>query len=180
MSEHIRVSVVICAYSERRWDRLCAALDSIQHQEEMALEVLAVIDHNPALQTRVADAFPTVRSIRNDGRRGLSGARNTGVRAARGNVIAFIDDDAVASPDWLALMANHYSNPSIVGVGGRVEAVWPDARPRWFPEEFGWVVGCSYRGQPELMAPVRNFVGCNMSFRKSLFEHLDGFREEMG
>ena len=53
-------------------------------------------------------------------------------------------------------------------------------RPRWFPEEFDWVVGCSYRGLPRKVSPVRNFIGCNMSFRREVFSVVKGFDDELG
>jgi hypothetical protein len=53
-------------------------------------------------------------------------------------------------------------------------------RPRWLPEEFQWVVGCSYRGQPERPSPVRNLIGCNMSFRRETLECSGGFAGGLG
>ena len=54
------------------------------------------------------------------------------------------------------------------------------SQPKWFPEEFLWVVGCSYKGLPTKTAPVRNLIGCNMSFRRAIFDELGSFREGMG
>src|SRR5262245_39940092 len=114
MPEQVRVSVVICAYADRRWERLCAAIQSLRRLEELPFEIIAVIDHNPALERRCREAFQDIPVIGNTGHRGLAGARNSGVRAAAGDVIAFIDDDAVASSDWLSRMAAHYAEPSVV------------------------------------------------------------------
>lgn len=174
------ISVIICAYTKRRWESLRAALESIRVQHLQPQEIIVVIDHNPDLETLVSGSYPDVRTVPNGGRRGLSAARNTGISVARGTIVAFLDDDAFAPPDWLARMAALYADTSVAGVGGRVTPIWPGARPRWFPEEFGWVVGCSYRGQPERVAAVRNFIGCNMSFRRALFDQLGGFKDGIG
>ena len=68
----------------------------------------------------------------------------------------------------------------MLGVGGAVEAAWLGGRPGWFPEEFDWVVGCSYRGLPVEPAPVRNLIGANMSFRREVLEEAGGFRTDLG
>ena len=180
MVEGTAISVIVCAYTERRWDCLRAALESIRVQDVQPFEIIAVIDHNPALKRRVCETYSDIKTISNGGRQGLSAARNTGVHCAQGTVVAFLDDDAVAERDWLARMLAHYADPAVMGVGGRVVPLWPGQRPRWFPEEFNWVVGCSYRGQPERLAAVRNPIGCNMSFRRAVVEQLGGFREGIG
>ena len=103
--------------------------------------------HNaPGTYTRVA--FPDLVVVPNSGRRGLSGGRNTGVSHAIGDVVAFLDDDARAQPDWLERLAAGYRSPSVVGVGGVATPVWPGQRPPWLPPEFDWVVGCTFVGMP--------------------------------
>jgi hypothetical protein len=68
----------------------------------------------------------------------------------------------------------------VYGVGGAIEPWWATGRPGWFPGEFDWVVGCTYRGMPPAAAPVRNLIGCNMSFRREIFDHIGGFRHGIG
>jgi hypothetical protein len=58
--------------------------------------------------------------------------------------------------------------------------MWLGGRPAWFPDEFLWVVGCTYRGMPEAARPVRNLIGCNMSFRRDVFAEVGGFRSGIG
>ena len=174
------VSVVICAYTEERWDDLLAALRSVTEQSRPAHEVIAVIDHNPELAARLRRALPGVIVAENTGPRGLSGARNTGIELARGDVVAFLDDDAFAAPDWLERLCAPYADPSVVGVGGAIEALWPSVRPPAMPAEFDWVVGCTYVGMPTQTSIVRNLIGANMSLRRSVFERIGGFRTDVG
>jgi glycosyltransferase involved in cell wall biosynthesis len=82
------ISVVVCAYTEDRWEDLTRALASVSRQTRPPLETILVADHNEALRARVAAAFPEVRTIANTGRQGLSDARNAGVAAATGAVVA--------------------------------------------------------------------------------------------
>ncbi|MEO5574739.1 MAG: glycosyltransferase family 2 protein, partial [Gaiellaceae bacterium] len=65
-------------------------------------------------------------------------------------------------------------------VGGGVEPHWLAGRPRAFPDEFQWVVGCTYRGMPETTSRVRNVIGANMSLRRDVFEEIGGFRSGIG
>ena len=175
-----RVSVVICAYTEARWDDLLAAIASVQAQGHPALETIVVIDHNDALRGRVERDVTDVVLIANVEQRGLSGARNSGVRVARGEVVAFLDDDAIAEVDWLEHLAARYTDPAVVGAGGSIVPLWERGRPRWFPEEFLWVIGCTYRGMPERTTAVRNVIGANMSFRREVLESVGGFSHGIG
>ncbi len=170
------VSVVICAYTEERWDDLVEVVESVQRQTEPAREIILVIDHNPRLLARVRAEIEGVISIENTQVRGLGGGRNSGVAQAVGAAVAFVDDDAVAQPDWLALLVAGYADAGVLGVGGAPMPNWLAGRPAWFPDEFNWVVGCTYRGMPATRAPVRNLFGCNMSFRREAFDVLGGFR----
>jgi GT2 family glycosyltransferase len=174
------LSVVICAYTLDRWDDLSAAVASVQHQHRPPDELVLVADHCPELARRAERRWPGVTVVPNEERRGLSGARNTGVRAVRGEVVAFLDDDAAAAPDWTTRLLAGYRDGAVLGVGGLVRPRWDGGRPRWFPAEFDWVVGCSYRGQPRHAARVRNFIGANMSYRRSELLAVGGFFDAFG
>lgn len=174
------VSVVICTHDDSRFELLTMAVASVLSQCPAPHEVVVVVDHNPALLQRTRRRLRGVRVIANEEAKGLSGARNTGVRSATGDVIAFLDDDAEAMSDWVAGLLRAYDSPSVLGVGGSVLPRWEKPSPFWFPEEYLWVVGCTYRGMPLHRARVRNLIGCNMSFRRSVFETVGGFRESVG
>jgi glycosyltransferase involved in cell wall biosynthesis len=176
----LRLSVIVCAYTIDRWDDIGAAVHSLLSQDHHPDEIILVVDHCEALYARAAAQFETVRVVRNTERRGLSGARNTGVREAHGDVVAFLDDDAAADHRWAVNLLAPYADPRVLGVGGLVAPRWQTGRPSWFPREFDWVVGCSYRGMPTVAAPVRNFIGANMSFRRSVLARQGGFRHDLG
>jgi glycosyltransferase involved in cell wall biosynthesis len=145
------VAVVVCAFTERRWDDLCAAVASLGHQTRPADEVVVVIDHNDELLARAVAGLPGARVIASRNPRGLSGARNTGVWASGSDVVLFLDDDAVPAGDWVEQMLRPFADPTVSGVAGRVDARWDaPGRPAWFPETFAWTIGCSY-GSPAVV-----------------------------
>jgi glucosyl-dolichyl phosphate glucuronosyltransferase len=173
-------SVVICTYTEKRWSHLLAAIESIEHQEVRPAELIVVVDHNPAMLVRVRQELPEVIAVPNQQQRGLSGGKNTGSIRASSEIVAFLDDDAVAESTWLARLLAPYASASVIAVGGRTESVWEAGRPAWFPSEFEWVVGGSYRGLPAGEAAVRNLHGGNMSIRRDVLVETGGFRTDIG
>ncbi|MFD6419946.1 glycosyltransferase family 2 protein [Streptomyces sp. NPDC060194] len=179
-----RFSVVVCVYTEERWEDILAAVSSVRAQSLPALETLLVVDHNPALRDRLAARYAgasDVRVLANAGPRGLSAGRNTGIAAAGGDLVAFLDDDAVAEPEWLRWFAAGFADPLVMAVGGRTLPVWASGRrPVWFPEEFDWVVGCTYRGLPPGLVRVRNILGGNAAFRRTAFDAAGGFASGIG
>jgi glycosyltransferase involved in cell wall biosynthesis len=181
------ISVVICVYTEDRWEDILAAVSSVRAQSRPALETLLVVDHNPALLDRLTREYKDVeetgevRVLANAGPRGLSAGRNTGIAVSRGEVIAFLDDDAVAEREWLRYFAEAYTDPKVMAVGGRTMPIWASGRrPAWFPEEFDWVVGCTYKGLPPGRVRVRNVLGGNASFRRTAFDAAGGFATGIG
>ncbi len=174
------ISVVICTYSLERWDDLTATVESVQKQIVPPLETIIVVDHNPDLFGRALNRLPNVTVIENNGQKGLSGARNAGVNAAIGELIAFFDDDEVLTPDCLFQLGQRCNEPGVLGAGGRIIPRWLAPRPGWFPEEFGWVLGYSYLGLPVETEPVRNLIGGSMCFHREVFEQVGGFRNGIG
>jgi glucosyl-dolichyl phosphate glucuronosyltransferase len=174
------VSAVLCAYTELRWNDLLAAVRSIREQSMAAKEIIIVIDNNPELLAQVQESMPDVLAVENSGTRGAGEARNYGVDLATGSIIAFLDDDAVATPTWIECAATAFVDQRVLGVGGTIEPAWDAGRPRWMPEEFYWTVGCTYPGLPTKPGPVRNLIAANMFMRRAAFVELGGFRAGFG
>ena len=175
------ISVVICSYADWRWADLRRAGASIERQLRDGDELILVIDHNDSLLARARAEFPRARVVANGGRQGLSDARNTGVEIARGDVVAFLDDDAVAAPCWVDGLRAAFAGDDVAVAGTAVRPNWEGGHaPRWFPEEFGWVVGCSYRGLPETTSAVRNPIGASMAVRRTVFDKVGGFSAAIG
>lgn len=174
------VSVIIPTYSMDRWGYMLESVASARAQSVQPIEIIVVIDYNPELLDRAMSEIPDVITVPNIGLRGVSGARNSGVKASRGEMVAFLDDDIIASPDWLSGLLAHFRNPEVVGAGCYCEGRWESPRPAWFPGEFGWTIGISYSGMPEKPTAVRNVWTSSMVVRRSAFEVVGGFREDFG
>jgi GT2 family glycosyltransferase len=170
------VSVIVCAYSLERWEVLCDALGRLGEQTIPPLETILVIDHNPALLERARSQFPGVEVVANTGASGSSQSRNVAIEWAKGEILAFLDDDAVPAESWLEEMIAPYTDPAVIGTSGMPVPNWEgDRAPRWLPLEFYWTIGCGYRGLPTEVAPIRNPIGAAMSFRRTVFDSLGGF-----
>jgi glucosyl-dolichyl phosphate glucuronosyltransferase len=176
----LAVTVVICAYTMKRWEQTRLAIASVQRQDPGPAQLLMVVDHNADLAERARHELTGVTVVESEGVRGLSGARNTGLLAATEPITVFLDDDAEARPHWLAPLVEPYDNPLVIATGGGVIPRWPTGRPQWLPPEFDWVVGCSYAGLPQSTGPLRNPIGANMSLRTELALTAGGFDGSIG
>jgi glycosyltransferase involved in cell wall biosynthesis len=174
------VTVVICTYTKDRWSTLRCAIDTVLSQIDNRDELLVVTDYNDALLDRCRNHLGDFSVLPNRHSRGLSGARNTAIEEARGSIVVFLDDDAIPLDGWLDALRTPYADERVYGVGGFAKPHWSGGRPEWFPEEFLWVVGCNHEGLVSMPQEVRNLVGANMSFRKTAFDRVGGFAEQMG
>jgi glycosyltransferase involved in cell wall biosynthesis/GT2 family glycosyltransferase len=174
------ISVVLCAYTLERIELLAAAIESLEAQTVAPHEIVLVIDHSPELEAESGQRWPQAKIVPSAEPQGLSGARNTGLAESSGEVVAFLDDDAVPAPDWIERLGAAYADARVLGAGGAVRPDWAAGRPRWFPPEFDWVVGCAHSGMPQQPEAVRNLVGANMSFRREALIEAGGFRHELG
>lgn len=177
----LTVSVVICAYTFDRLETVRAAVSSVTSQSPPPREVILVVDHNRELRdrlTRDCASGTAVRVLENTAPPGLSGARNTGVAAASGDIIFFLDDDARAEPGCIAACLAPFADPSVAGVMARISADCIGGRPGWFPDEFLWTVGCSYQGLAA--GRVRNLIGAGMFVRTDVLRRTGGFESSLG
>lgn len=178
----VSIGVVVCAYTEDRWDDLVSGVAAVQRQRQPGDELVVVIDHNDALAQRARAALPEdVQVVTSAGVPGLSDARNTGVSATRADVVAFLDDDALPAPGWLSGFREVFADPDVAAVGGAIRPRWDGGTaPRWFPPEFGWVIGCDYRGLPGDGEAIRNPIGASMAVRRELVGAVGGFSPLVG
>jgi glycosyltransferase involved in cell wall biosynthesis len=174
------VDVVISVYSIERANDVVECIESVRKQTLPPKEIVVVLDPNYALVSYYKKLLgSTVKLVVSD-TFGLSAARNTGIKSCNSEFVAFIDDDAVADKNWLKTLVNNFKTPSVIGVGGHITPIWPIKNPYWFPEELYWIIGCSYKGLPIQKSPIRNPIGCNMGFRRSIFETVGYFSVATG
>lgn len=175
-----QVTVVIPCYTERRWASLIRTVESVESQGLPPAAITIVTDHNPVLYSRLVTALPHVRVLENRYERGVSGARNTGAMSCETPLVAWLDDDVVARPGWLAALLEPFTDPAVVGTGGAVLPRWSVGRPAWYSDEFLWVVGVTDPSQPAHPVPVRNVWSETMAVRRVAFLAAGGFRLGFG
>jgi hypothetical protein len=163
-----------------RWDALVEAVHSCGLQTEQPFEVIVVIDYNDELLQRSTKEFSAAIVVPNRSTKGLSGARNTGVVTTTGDIVAFLDDDAYAEPNWLEELTKPLHDPNVVGAGGWIVPHWETKPAPWFPETFYWILGCSYSGLPPNGAQIRNPIGANMVMARRVFTSVGGFTSGIG
>ncbi len=177
------VSVVICTYSFDMFDAFSESVESILNQTYDDIELILVVDGNQELYECVVEEYGDIESVQvhaNEENLGLSGSRNNALEYATGDVVALIDDDAVADPDWIAELVSVYEKRDAIAVGGRMVADWVAGKPEFLPEEFYWLIGVTHKGFAEDGEEVRNTFGSNISFKRSVFEEIGGFEPTMG
>jgi cellulose synthase/poly-beta-1,6-N-acetylglucosamine synthase-like glycosyltransferase len=179
-----RVSVIIPCHTSERLEDTRAAIASVLNQGLAPDEVIVAVDHNASLLEALRRLVPArVQFVANEGLRGASPTRNAGIRAATGDIIVNLDDDAVAHPDWLERLISAFQNPRVMGASGRVVPIWPsDKRPAWFPEEFEFMIGCTghYTLIKQTNGEVRNVTGTNMAFRSEAFARAGLWKADFG
>ena len=173
------VSVVICTFDRDRFADLRAALVRIDNQVPRPNEVVVVVNGDEELAQEVASTLPCVVVVEG-AHAGVSAARELGVQMSTGDVIAFIDDDALAEPSWLSGLIEPFQRPEVMMTSGRINPLWLTGRPSWFPDEFLWVVGCSYRGLPDSGEALRNPIGASMAIRRSVVNVVGTFESRLG
>lgn len=177
----MQVSVVVCGYTLERDEVFIECIESVMSQTYDPVEVVVVVDGNPALADLVDDKFgEAIELVENEENRGISYSRTVGGRRASGDIVAFIDDDAVAEPDWLERLVETFDETDAVAAGGYVAPNWVEGKPVFFPEEFYWLVGCTEKGFATDGEEVRNAYGSNISYRREVFLDIGGYDENTG
>ena len=179
----MKVSVIISTYSLERLNDLLELLEGLEKQTYKNFETIVTIDENSKYCDVVREknrCNQNVKLIFNETNRGLAYSRNLGVKYAEGEIVAFIDDDALPYPNWLEEIVNTYEEDEKVGgVTGEIVPLWENDSMSWFPKELWWIISCSYVAIP-MKQEVRNGIGTNMSFKKKIAEDVGLFNTNLG
>lgn len=185
MSTDLAASVIVCTHNRsRQLTEACEAILAMDYPAER-WEMILVDNRSTDDTPEVARAFAAARPERvrviEEGELGLSAARNAGVRAARGEILAFLDDDAFPEPGWLAAVVEAMAPADVHAVGGPVDPLFDGPPPEWLGERFlpyltVWDLG------PEIVELSYNEFprGANMAFRRQAFELAGPFSPHLG
>lgn len=181
------ISIVICTHN--RAEFIIGALKSLANQTyDPKLYEVIVVDNNCTDNTEelCKDYFSKASHITFqyvfEYQKGLSFARNKGIEAASGEILTYIDDDAVADKDFVEnIVKNFNSYKDYTAVGGKIIPVYPDNKePDWMSKYIeGLVSKVDYGNETREFKKNKYPVGCNMSFRKDIFDTLGGFNTDI-
>lgn len=188
------LDVVICTADPARLPVLRSCLESVVAETRRNDRVVVVVDHCPGLVGTLTapgglpdtSAFTEITVCANSGPRGLSAARDTGIRAGDNPVVCFIDDDAVPEKGWADAVRAAFDDPTVTGIGGRIVPWFTRAdgrerrRPRWVSASCDWIFGCDYLGGPVDGEEIRNPIGAAMAVRREVLGTGDVFSGAFG
>lgn len=176
----MKISPIICTHNRAGY--LPQAIRSLIEQSmarddyEIIVVDNASTDATRDITTRLMQEAPNLRYIY-EGTPGLSSARNRGIKEAVAPIVAFLDDDALAAPEWLAAILDSFAiEPRPACVGGPVEPWWEIPKPGWFPANLVSCHQVDYGPQPRWYSyPSEHPIGCNMAFVKERVDEVGGF-----
>ncbi len=188
-SSGLTVSVVIC--TKNRPEALEKCLASLQSLSPRPDEIL-VVDNDPSsgVTSAVTALFPEVRCI-SESKRGLSAARNAGIRNSTGKIIAFTDDDVTVHPRWIGAIRRIFENPDVIASTGLVLPAELATRAQFAFQGngLGWNLGYQridfdgkfFRENVKEGVPAWNIgAGANMAFRREVYASVGYFDERLG
>jgi cellulose synthase/poly-beta-1,6-N-acetylglucosamine synthase-like glycosyltransferase len=180
----VKFSVVVCAYSLERYHYLLETIQSLCDQIFPVEEIVVVIDQNELLCRQLTSdlkrrTWSNVKLIFNADLKGVSHARNIGIKETKGDIVALIDDDAAADPTWTQSIAASFGKDERIGaVTGSTIPRW-ESDGSWLPEELYWMISCSYITAATSYEVERSF-GTNMAFRRTVLDQVGLFHERLG
>jgi len=183
----MKVSILVCTYNRAPFlDKL---LECLINQNFRGEHEIIVVDNNSADETKavfdkwMAKANPQC-PIRYKfvAEQGLSHARNAGVDVAAGEIVAFIDDDAIPGKDWLQQIIDNFADGSLASLGGKVIPDWSGPPPGWLstPEHWPAIGGSNYGEKHRVMSKKMCPLGGNMAVRTEWCRSVGGFNPRFG
>lgn len=179
-----RLSVVICTLNRASVLPIVLHALRVQDANEEDFEIVVVdngsTDDTPRVVAAARNSLRHLRYVR-EPRIGLSHARNTGTRESRGEVVAFLDDDAEPVDAWVSAMLSVYDDETVGAAGGRIEVAYPGGRPSWIPVGMEGYYGHFDYGDQRCSLEYPHYpFGGNMSIRRSILNDLGGFSPQLG
>ena len=181
----VRISAVVCTHNRAGYLR--KALQSLVDQTLAPWEYeIIVVDNGSQDNTKqVVSEFSAVPNLRYlyEPVIGLSRARNTGWRNARGMYVAYLDDDAIAYPTWVAKFLEVFETfePTPGSVGGECEPIWDAPKPAWLSDKMvGYLSILHWSDVPIILNEVQWLSACNIAYPRELLQAAEGFREDLG
>jgi glucosyl-dolichyl phosphate glucuronosyltransferase len=186
MKMSVRISAVICTFNRSSYLR--KAIQSLIDQTlvESEYEIL-VVDNcsTDNTQQMVSEEFGTVENLHYiyESKIGLSTARNTGWKAAKGKYIAYLDDDAIAAPHWLETLIYDFDHvtPQPACIGGKIDPIWEAERPKWLPDKLlPYLTILDWSNEPSMIDESKYIAGANMAFTEQALALVNGFQTKFG
>jgi glycosyltransferase involved in cell wall biosynthesis len=179
------LAAVVCTYN--RYDLLSGAVDSLLAQDMAPNDIeIIVVDNSPdqdaAAQFGARYEGTRVRYLL-EPIAGLSNARNVGAETCSARYVAYIDDDAVAAPDWARNLVVGFQKfkPGAGVAGGRIVPRWITPRPDWLPDELiGNLSIVDWGGTARAVGRTEWIAGCNIAFDRATLLNLGGFSRALG
>ena len=179
----LKISIVVATYNGQRTIQEC--ISSLIMLDYPFYEIL-IIDNNSTDKTKsIVQTFQKKHKrihYFNENKQGLSFSRNRGIKESTGEIVAFIDDDAIADKLWLHYLALAYSVKSKIGcVGGKVLPLKTINFPTWFKKEMLSILGVFDYGNETKVLPTNiSPIGCNISYRKEVIMKVGKFNVDLG
>jgi len=181
------ISVLVCTYNRSKTLKVAVESIALQTLPQSIKWEIVVVDNNSTDQTRqvvqqLQRRYPELIRYLFEPKQGISNARNSGIAVARGEILAFLDDDETAGPDWLRTLTTNLHTGEWAGAGGRVLPPADFSPPQWLSTKSSFVSGPLATFDLGLEPGVLRepAFGANMAFRKEVFERLGGFRTDLG
>jgi len=182
-----KVSAVICSYNRARF--IIKAVESIFAQDmDRALYEVIVVDNNSTDNTvALLEQYKNDHPAYNfrcvvEKQQGVAYTRNRCAQEARGEIVAYLDDDSQAQPGWLSSIASFFdAHPETYSIGGKIEPYFLAEKPDWYSKYFFGLVGSFDQGPAvKQLTGERYPCGANMAFRKKVFDEIGLFNTALG
>jgi glycosyltransferase involved in cell wall biosynthesis len=182
-----KISVLVCTYNRCKTLRVAIESIAVQSLPESLKWEIVVVDNNSCDQTRqVVESLQHLHPDRIryvfEPQQGISHARNTGIREARGEILVYIDDDETANTDWLQNLTANLRSGEWAGAGGRIIPQLSFSLPGWLSMKSWFAIGplVAFDRGMEARQLNESPFSANMAFRKEVFERFGGFRTDLG